>query len=59
MFVEVYRELNRLMGENQGLLNPVVGNKAWDKVQFPMTVGEVQRTIVFFHEHQRKWLNQF
>ena len=29
VFLEVYRELNRLMGENPGVLNPVVVDKEW------------------------------
>ena len=43
VFVEVYRQLNSLMSDNRGVLNPIVGNKNWDKVEFPMRVGDVDR----------------
>ena len=43
LFVELYRELNRWIGEKPSVLNPIVFDKEWDYVDFPITVGDIKR----------------
>ena len=47
VFVEVYRQLNMLMSDNRGVLNPIIAHNEWDKVEFPMKVGDVDRRFAY------------
>ena len=42
-FVELYRELNRVMIEKPSVLNLLVLDKQWEYMEFPVKVGAVAR----------------